>query len=115
METDFLSLFSDTATLQSRSWSHNRDWTLKAHTHWADFPSADSDSSAFRILNMFDMDSRGTIVKWVVESADSGIELADSNADSASNPLRFGQWVRALRLIETLDYPVLTLDTWDWG
>ena len=59
------------------------------------FPSAYS--RGFKILNMFDMDSRPTIVKLVVESADSGIESADSTADSASNPLKIGLWVRAFR------------------
>ena len=48
---------------------------------------------------MFDIDSRPTIVKSVVESADSGIESADSTADSAVNPLRIGLYARALRSI----------------
>ena len=52
------------------------------------FPSADSRD--FRISNMFDMDSRLTIVKSVIESADSGIKSADSTVDSASNLLRIG-------------------------
>ena len=65
---------------------------VKARTHWADFPSADS--SRFRIL--FDMDSRPPIVKSVVKSANSGIESADSTANSAANPLRIGLWVGAL-------------------
>ena len=47
---------------------------------------------------MFDMDSRPTIVKSVVESADSGIESADSTTDSAINPLRIGLWVWGLSL-----------------
>ena len=47
---------------------------------------------------MFDMDSRPTIEKSVVESADSGIESADSTADYASNPLRIGLWVQAFIL-----------------
>ena len=47
---------------------------------------------------MFDMDSRPTIEKSVVESADSGIESADCTADYASNPLRIGLWVRAFIL-----------------
>ena len=37
---------------------------------------------------MFDMESRPTIVESVVESADSGIETADSTADSAIIPLK---------------------------
>ena len=44
---------------------------------------------------MFDMESRPTIVKSVVESADSGIESADSTADSAIIPLKIGLWVWA--------------------
>ena len=40
------------------------------------------------ILNMLNTGSQLTIVKSVVESADSGIESADSIADSATNPLR---------------------------
>ena len=44
---------------------------------------------------MFDMESLPTIVKSVVESADSGIGSANSTADSAANPLKIGLWVRA--------------------
>ena len=44
---------------------------LKAHTHLADLPSGDT--SEFRILNMFDMNNHPTIVKSVVESADSAL------------------------------------------
>ena len=42
------------------------------------------------ILNMFDMESRPTNVKSVVELADSGIESADSTADFAIIPLKIG-------------------------
>ena len=51
---------------------------------------------------MFDMESRPTIVKSVLESADSGIESADSTADSATIPLKIGLWVWAfsLRILE---------------
>ena len=49
---------------------------------------------------MFDMDSRPTIVKSVVESADSGIESAHSTAYSASNPLRIGLWVGTFHEIQ---------------
>ena len=42
---------------------------------------------------MFDMESQPTIVKSVVESAGSGIESADSTADSAIIPLKIGLWV----------------------
>ena len=51
---------------------------------------------------MFDMESRTTIVKSVVEMSDSGIELADSTADSATTPLRIGLWVRAFRSMEAM-------------
>ena len=47
---------------------------------------------------MFDMDSRPTIVKPVVESAGSGKESANSTADSAIIPLKIGLWVWALNL-----------------
>ena len=50
-----------------------------------------ADSSGFRILNMFNMDSRPTITEPVVESDDSIPE----SADSAENPLKIGLWVRA--------------------
>ena len=71
--------------------------SIKARTHWAHFPSADS--RGFKILNMFDMDSRPTIVKSVVESANSGIETADSTADSAIIPLKIGLWVWTLSVL----------------
>ena len=45
---------------------------------------------------MFDRERRPT--ESVVESADSGIESADSTADYAENPLKIGLWVRALSL-----------------
>ena len=82
--------------LQENAHSNRSVWqdTVPACTHQTQLPSADC--SGFRILNIFEMDSRPTIVKSVVESADSGIEWADSIADSASNPLRIGLWVRAL-------------------
>ena len=44
-----------------------------------------------KILNIFDMESRPTVVK----SANSGIELADSTTDSAIIPLKIGLWVWA--------------------
>ena len=47
---------------------------------------------------MFDIDSGPTIIKSVVESADSGIESADSTTDYAQNPLKIGLWVRAFRM-----------------
>ena len=48
------------------------------------------------ILNMFNTGSRPTITKSMVESADSGIESANSNAASAANPLKSGLWLLAL-------------------
>ena len=47
---------------------------------------------------MFNTGSRPTITKSVVESADSGIESANSTADSAANPLKIGLWVWALKV-----------------
>ena len=47
---------------------------------------------------MFDMESRPTIVKSVVELADPGIESADSTAVSAIIPLKIGLWVWALKV-----------------
>ena len=42
---------------------------------------------------MFDMESRQTIVKSVVESADSALQSADSSGDSNVNPPKVGVWV----------------------
>ena len=47
---------------------------------------------------MFDMERWPTIVKSVVESADSEIESDDSTDDSAANPLRIGLWVQAFNV-----------------
>ena len=55
------------------------------------------DFIVFRILNMFNKESRPTITELVVESADSIAESADSTADSAANPLKIGLWVLALK------------------
>ena len=50
-----------------------------------------ADWVSVEILNMFDnMESRPTIVKSVVESADSGIESADSSTDSENRPVGTG-------------------------
>ena len=57
-----------------------------------------ADWVSVEILNMFDMKSQPTIVKSMVELADSGIASADSTTDSATNPLRIGLWVRAFTL-----------------
>ena len=56
-----------------------------------------ADRVGVKILNMFDMESWATIVKSPVELAYSGIESADSTADSAIIPLKIGLWVWALR------------------
>ena len=42
------------------------------------------------ILNMFTTGSRPTITKTVVESADSGLESADSTTNSAADPVKTG-------------------------
>ena len=47
---------------------------------------------------MFDKENWPTFVKSVVESADSGIESADSTVDPVANPLKIGVWVRAFTL-----------------
>ena len=57
-----------------------------------------ADWVGLEILNMYDMESRPTIVKSVVELADSGIESADSTADSATIPLKIGLWVWAFKV-----------------
>ena len=48
-----------------------------------------------QILNMFNTGSWPTIMKSVVESADSGLESACSSADSFADPAKDGVWVRA--------------------
>ena len=58
---------------------------------------------------MFDMESQSTTVKLVVESADSGIEAANSTADSAIIPLKIGLWVWALMLMWAAP---ITADRW---
>ena len=52
-----------------------------------------ADSSGFRILNMFDMDSHLSIVKSVVESADSALLLADYSTLFNTNPPKVDLWV----------------------
>ena len=47
---------------------------------------------------MFDRGSRPSIIELVIQSADSGIESADSTADSATNPLKIGRWVWAFSI-----------------
>ena len=48
------------------------------------------------ILNKFNTGSRLTITKSVVESANSGLESADSNDVFNADPAKVGIWVRAL-------------------
>ena len=69
------------------------------------FPS--DDSRGFRILNMFDMDSRPTITESVVESADSVVESADSSVDSGLYLARISVWERAFRVYQRRTYYVL--------
>ena len=45
---------------------------------------------------MFNTGSQQIITKSVIESAHSGIESADSIADSAADPLKISLWVWAL-------------------
>ena len=60
------------------------------------------------ILSMFDMESRPTIVKSALESADSGIESAHSTADSAVNrPVGTG-----LTLIQRVPINCLKQSVW---
>ena len=42
----------------------------------------------------------------MVESADSGLESTDSTADSATNPLRIGLWIRALSPLRFIGSPL---------
>ena len=58
---------------------------------------------------MFDRGSRPTITESAVESADSISEVADSTADSATNPLKIGLWVWAFDLHQTQHFGVWTL------
>ena len=60
-------------------------------------PSADS--RGFKILNMFDRGSRPTIKESTVESVNSSPESANSTANSATNPLKIGLWVRAFSVL----------------
>ena len=43
---------------------------------------------------MFNTGSQPTGMESMVESADPDLESADSTADSATNPLKIGLWVR---------------------
>ena len=47
---------------------------------------------------MFNMGSQLTVMKSVVELADSGLELANYRADSKADPPKVGLWVHALKL-----------------
>ena len=44
---------------------------------------------------MFIIGSQPTLRKSVVESANSGLESADSSADSKADPAKVSVWVRA--------------------
>ena len=69
------------------------------------FPTADS--RGFRILNMFDMDSRPTITESVVESANSVVQSADSSVDSGPYLARISVWERAFRVYQRITFYVL--------
>ena len=45
------------------------------------------------IFNMFDLCRRLTVMESVIESAKSGLDLADSNANSNTDPAKAGVWV----------------------
>ena len=53
---------------------------------------------------MFNTGSQPTITKLVVDSADSGIELADSSAGCCPDLARIGVWVRALSFVNDLNW-----------
>ena len=60
---------------------------------------------------MFNTGSRLTITKSVVELANSGLELADSSADSNADPAKVSVWARAFTfwlLHGMLCYPCCT-------
>ena len=52
-----------------------------------------------QILNMFNTGSGLTGMKLALESADSGLELADYSTDSNTDSAKVGVWVRALKVI----------------
>ena len=56
-----------------------------------------ADLICVEILNMFNTGHRPTITISVVESANSGLESADSTANSTTDPAKVGVWVRALK------------------
>ena len=60
------------------------------------FPSADS--GGFRILNVFNTESRLTITESVGQLANSVVPSADSIADPSSDLDRIGVWVLASSL-----------------
>ena len=47
------------------------------------------------IFNIFNTESRQTLMKSELESADSELESTDYSADSKANPGKVGVWVRA--------------------
>ena len=60
---------------------------------------------------MFNTGSQPTITKSMVESANSGLESADSRGDFNANPAKVGLWVQALSAIEHGGKNVVTCDT----
>ena len=50
------------------------------------------------ILNVFIIGSQWTLIRSLVESADSGLELADSSANSSADPAKVDVWVWALKI-----------------
>ena len=60
------------------------------------------------ILNIFDMESRPTIVKSVVESANSRMEAADFTADFAIIPLKIDLWAWALTISKQKRLPIMS-------
>ena len=54
------------------------------------------------ISNMFNIGSQPTVMKSLVESANSGLESSDYNADYNADPAKV--WVRAYSSPESADY-----------
>ena len=63
------------------------------------------------ISNMFNTGSPPTVMKLVVELADSGLLSADPSADSSADPAKVGVWVRAFihrtNLIIVILFPII--------
>ena len=54
-------------------------------------------------LNMFNIGSRSTVIKSVVQSVNSGLESANYIADSKANSVKLGMWVQAFN-VAWIDY-----------